>query len=156
MKSLSAGVLALGAAALSVSGCGNKSVASPGPERALAIALDSPELAWGPCPPIFPSGCEIAVLHGDPAAPNADAFLRVAPGYEFPPHSHTSAERMVLVSGEMIVAYQGQAPARLALGDYAYGPAGTPHKASCVSDTPCALFIAFVSAVDAEPFEGEL
>jgi quercetin dioxygenase-like cupin family protein len=144
------------AAAMTVSGCGNKSVAAAQPERALAISAGNPELIWGPCPQIFPSGCEIAVLHGDPAAPNADVYLRVPAGFEIPSHSHTSVERMILVTGELTVVYQGQAAVTLSTGDYAFGPAKAPHKADCVSDTPCTLFIAFESAVDAEPFDGDL
>jgi quercetin dioxygenase-like cupin family protein len=155
MKMLLFAFLAI-AAAITASGCSKKSVAAAQPERALAISASSPELSWGACPPIFPSGCEIAVLHGDPAAPNADVYLRVPADYEFPPHSHTSAERMILVSGKLTVAYQGQAAATLSAGDYAFGPAKAPHKAICVSDTPCTLFIAFELAVDAEPFEGDL
>lgn len=141
---------------LAVAGCGSNGVAAAEPEPALAIAANSPDLAWGPCPPIFPAGCEIAVLHGDPSAANADVFLRVPPGYEIPPHSHSSAERMILVSGALTVTYQGQAPASLSAGDYAYGPAKAPHKAACVGGASCTLFIAFESAVDASPYEGEL
>ena len=125
-------------------------------QQALAIAANDAGLGWGPCPPLFPQGCEIAVLHGDPALANADVFLRVPPGYQIPPHSHTSAERMILVSGELKVTYQGQAEATLRSGDYAYGPAKAPHKAACVGDDACTLFIAFESAVDAAPFEGEI
>lgn len=139
-----------------VAGCGSKSVAAAALEPALAIAMNSPDLVWGPCPPIFPAGCEIAVLRGDPSGPNADVYLRVPPGYEIPPHSHSSPERMILVSGMLNVTYQGQAPASISTGDYAYGPAKAPHKAACVGDTPCTLFIAFESAVDAIPFDGAL
>src|SRR5688572_5775084 len=64
----------------------------------LAISTSDATLKWGPCPPIFTvPGCEIAVLHGDPAKPNADLFLRIPGGYAIPPHRHTSAERMILV-----------------------------------------------------------
>ena len=100
--------------------------------------------------------CEIAVLHGDPAKPNADVFLKVPAKYEIPPHSHTSAERMVLVSGELEVTYRGQTPSMLKPGMYAYGPAGAPHKASCTSAEACVLFIAFEAPVDAHAFDGAL
>jgi quercetin dioxygenase-like cupin family protein len=130
--------------------------AAPTAEQALAVAASDSALKWGPCPPIFPSGCEIAVLHGDPAKPNADVFLRVPGGYVIPPHSHTSAERMILVTGELQVTYKGQAPATLTVGSYAFGPAKMAHKASCLSSDPCTLFIAFESAVDAHPFDGAL
>src|SRR5699024_4777919 len=66
-----------------------------------------------------------------------------------PNHWHHSAERMVLVSGKMEVQYKGQEPAVISAGDYAYGPPEKPHTASCVSDEPCVLFIAWTKPVDA-------
>lgn len=124
--------------------------------KALAISAADPSLAWGPCPPIFPAGCEIAVLHGDPAKPNADVFLRVPAQYAIPPHTHTSAERMVLVTGQLKVTYKGEPSATLDAGYYAYGPPGKPHQAECLSSDPCILFIAFEGAVDAQAHEGGL
>ncbi len=113
-------------------------------------------LQWGPCPAIFPAGCQIAVLNGDPSKPNADVFLRVPGGYAIPAHSHTSAERMVLVEGQLTVTYKGAAAAVLIPGAYAYGPAGMPHEAKCAGSKPCTLFIAFEGPVDASPFTGSL
>ncbi len=121
---------------------------TPKPETPVTRAADG-GLQWGPCPAIFPSGCEIAVLHGDPAKPNADVFLKVAGGKALPAHTHASAERMVLVSGELDVKYQGAAKTTLTPGEYAYGPAKLPHEATCRSSTPCVLFIAFEGPVDA-------
>lgn len=116
----------------------------------------SAALQWGPCPPIFPKGCEIAVLNGDPAKPNADVFLRVPGGYNIPAHSHTSAERMVLVEGRLAVKYKGAKTSVLTPGVYAYGPAGLPHDARCEGTRACTLFIAFEGPVDATPFTGTL
>jgi quercetin dioxygenase-like cupin family protein len=117
----------------------------------LAISATDPNLSWGPCPPIFKGSCQIAVLHGDPARPNADVFLKIGGGTELIPHLHTSAERMILVSGRLRVQYKGAKPAVLAVGDYAYGPAGLPHRGICISKQSCTLFIAFEGPVDAEP-----
>lgn len=125
--------------------------ADPGADSPLVLRSTDASLAWGPCPPVFPGACEIAVVHGDPARPNADVMLRVAPGYELPRHRHTSAERMVLLDGELRVKYDGAEVATLTPATYAYGPAGLPHEAECVSKTPCTLFIAFEGPVDAEP-----
>ena len=122
----------------------------------LAIRAGDPALQWGACPPIFPEGCQIAVLHGDPAKPNADVFLRVRGGQALPAHTHTSAERMVLVSGQLRVKYKGAAAATLTPGMYAYGPAGRPHEASCAAGEPCTLFIAFEGPVDANAYQGSL
>ena len=122
----------------------------------LAKAAADPGLQWGPCPEGMPTGCGIAVLHGDPAKPNADIFLRVPGGSAIPPHSHSSAERMILVAGELEAKYQGAPAATLRSGNYAYGPAKLPHRAQCRSSEPCILFIAFEGPVDVLPFEGEL
>lgn len=113
-------------------------------------------LQWGPCPPIFPAGCQIAVLNGDPAKPNADVFLRVPGGYTIPPHHHTSPERIVLVEGQLTVGYRGYPAEDLISGEYAYGPAGLPHVATCKGAGPCTLFIAFEGPVDAIAFTGSL
>jgi quercetin dioxygenase-like cupin family protein len=124
---------------------------APPSEPALSRNTGDAGLTWGPCPDFLPAGCAIAVLHGDPSRPNADVFFRVPARAEIPLHSHTSAERMVLVAGELEVAYEGQSPVRLSPGAYAYGPPGRPHSGRCLSDVPCILFIAFESAVDAMP-----
>lgn len=121
--------------------------------KALAWSLDDPQLEWGPCPEFLPEGCTIAVLHGNPAEPNADIFFKVPGGAEIPRHQHTSAERMVLISGELEVTYDGQEPVTLRVGNYAYGPAGLPHHGRCVSSEPCVLMIAFEAPVDAIPVE---
>lgn len=130
--------------------------AQPAGELPLAKSAADPALQWGACPPIFPAGCQIAVLHGDPSQPNADIFLRVPGGYVIPPHRHGSAERMILVSGRLRVKYQGAAESLLEPGHYAYGPAGRPHRATCEGAAACTLFIAFEGPVDAEAVEGSI
>ncbi|HET9427270.1 MAG TPA: cupin domain-containing protein [Allosphingosinicella sp.] len=122
---------------------------APAAEPPLAIAPDDASIQWGACPPIFPGDCRIAVLHGDPARPNADVLLRVGGGYVLPPHRHSSAERMILLSGRLEVRYAGAPQATLGTGHYAYGPAGLAHSGRCVSTEPCTLFIAFEGPVDA-------
>ena len=120
-------------------------------ELAVARRVSDAHLQWGPCPAFFPAGCQIATLHGDPTKPNADVFFRVLARYDLPAHWHTSPERMVLVSGELHVTYDGQEPAVLKPGMYAYGPAKAVHRGRCVSEEPCVLFIAFEGPVDATP-----
>ena len=122
-------------------------------EQALTRTAGDAKLAWGPCPPFLPKGCAIAVLHGDPAKDNVDVFFKVPGKSTIPLHWHTSAERMVLVAGELHVTYDGQKKAVLKPGTYAYGPAKRPHKGYCASSRPCILFIAFESPLDAVPVE---
>lgn len=118
-------------------------------ELPLTSAADDDALKWSACPDFMPRGCAIAVLHGDPAKDNADVFFRVPAGAVIPRHWHTSAERMVLVAGELTVTYDGHPAVTLISGRYAYGPAKLPHHAVCGSSGPCVLFIAFESPIDA-------
>jgi quercetin dioxygenase-like cupin family protein len=127
---------------------------APVTEPALAKSAGAAGLQWGGCPEFLPAGCAIAVLHGDPSKPNVDVFFKVPGKSEIALHTHTSAERMVLVAGELEVTYEGQAAARLTPGSYAYGPAGRAHRATCVSDAACILFIAFEAPLDAMPSGG--
>ncbi len=116
---------------------------------AVVRTANDPQLQWGPCPTFMPEGCEIAVLHGDPSMSNADVFFKVPANTDIPDHWHHSAERMVLISGEMLVSYKGEATQTLTAGTYAYGPPEKPHTARCADAGPCILFIAFEGPVDA-------
>ena len=118
-------------------------------EQALHHRVADATLAWSPCPAFMPKGCELAVLHGNPAQPNADIFFRIPAKAEIPKHWHSSAERMILVEGMLQVNYTGQAPVTLRPGSYAYGPPKAPHSAVCRSASPCVLFIAFEGPIDA-------
>ena len=118
-------------------------------EQALSYKHDDKRLQWGPCPAFIGKGCEIAVLHGDPAKSNLDIFFKVPGDFAIPHHWHTSAERMTLVSGNMKVTYDNQSSEMLETGMYAYGPSKRPHTAYCEKGDPCILFIAFEEPLDA-------
>lgn len=130
------------------------SVQTASADPVVVWATDSPMLQWGACPEPLPAGCQLAVLHGNPAQPNSDVLLRIPAGSVIPPHTHSSAERMMLVSGQLDVRYLGAQPARLLPGTYTYGPARRPHMATCMAAEPCVLFIAFEGPVDVMPYEG--
>ena len=127
---------------------------APVPEQALARSAGDAQLAWDICPPFLPEGCEMAVLHGDPAEDNLDVFFKLPAKSTIPLHWHNSPERMVLVAGRLELTYHNQKTAVLEPGTYAYGPAQRPHKGYCASVVPCVLFIAFESPLDASCLPG--
>lgn len=118
-------------------------------DSAFSRSFSDEDISWGPCPPFFPAGCELAALQGDPSEANSDIYFKIPGGYRLPAHWHTSAERMVLVSGELDVTYTGQETTHLKTGMYAYGPAKAVHDGQCVSSEVCILSIAFEEPVDA-------
>jgi quercetin dioxygenase-like cupin family protein len=123
--------------------------------EAFAWSADDPAVPWSPCFAWMPEGCALAVIQGDPEAPNADVFFKLPPDSRVPMHWHTSVERMVLLSGELRVNYQGQAPVIMDPFTYAYGPAGLPHDTRCGDRGECILFIAFEDIVDAIDVRGD-
>ena len=46
-------------------------------EQAVTCDEQDPQLQWGRCRGFMPAGYVLAVLHGDPAKPKADVFLRI-------------------------------------------------------------------------------
>jgi len=120
-------------------------------EKAFILNADDEGLEWGACPEFIPGDCSIAILQGDPSEPNADLFFKLQGNTKVPKHIHSAAERMVLISGEFHVNYEGQDPVVMTAGTYSYGPPGIPHTASCESDEPCVLFVVFEEPVDAIP-----
>lgn len=127
-----------------------------GADKPMSKNFKDKDLKWGACPEIFPKGCEIGVLHEGPQKKQTDVYLRVPGNYVIPPHSHTSAEHMTLVSGNLDVKYKGENVLNLKQGSFAYGPARHPHEAKCVSSEPCVLFISFDEPIDAISYKGEL
>lgn len=118
-------------------------------DKAFIRAHDSNAIEWGSCPAFMPESCGLAILQGDPSEKNTDVLFRLHSGTTAPHHWHTSAERMVLLTGEMMVDYDGQKPVVIEAGNYAYGPPKLPHKATCESKEDCVLYISFDAPVDA-------
>jgi hypothetical protein len=119
-------------------------------EMSIAKTIHDSDIVWNPAPDFFP-GCSFTILHGDISGPNLDLFFRVEPNTEIIYHTHNSAERMILVAGELEVQYEGEKPQILKAGTYAYGPANKPHRAKCLDSGQCVLFIALVDPFNAEP-----
>ena len=119
-------------------------------EMSITKTINDSDIVWNPAPEFFP-GCSFTILHGDISEPNLDLFFRIEPNTEIINHTHNSAERMVLISGELEVQYEGEKPQILKAGTYAYGPANKPHRAKCLNSGQCVLFIALVDPFNAEP-----
>lgn len=119
-------------------------------ENSYATIIYNQDLTWLQAPSFFP-GCSFTILHGELDKPNLDFFFRIEPNTEVVNHTHISSERMILMSGDLEVQYEGEQPVVLKAGSYAYGPAEKPHRAKCLDNGPCILFVAMVEPFDAVP-----
>jgi len=62
------------------------------------IAADA--IQWGSAPPVIPKGAQMAVLAGDPGKSGPFAIrLKMPAGYKVPPHQHSNAEAVTVISG---------------------------------------------------------
>lgn len=70
----------------------------------LVQAQNAPALKWGPAPPVFPRGAQMAVVRGDPS--KAEMFtidLSMPAGYRIPPHFHPTDEHVQVKKGTFMV-----------------------------------------------------
>src|SRR5262252_5102208 len=94
------------------------------------VTTEFKEAAWGPAPPMLPSGAQIAVLAGDPTKSTAYAVrLKFPANYAIPAHSHPTDENVVVVSGAVTwgmgdkLTKTGASNKTLSVGGFASMPA---------------------------------
>src|SRR4051812_24385991 len=64
-------------------------------------AVRADQLQWEPTRPIVPKGAQMAVLSGDPIKTGPFTMrLKLPAGYKIPAHTHRTAERVTVISGE--------------------------------------------------------
>lgn len=61
-------------------------------------------LHWGPAPPVFPKGAQMAVVSGDPGKAGEFVIqLSMPAGYKIPPHFHPTDETVEVKKGTFLV-----------------------------------------------------
>ena len=70
-------------------------------DRMPGHAMRPDQLQWGPAPSVLPKGAQFAVLAGDPGKAGPFTIrLKASAGYKIPAHSHPTAERVTVISGD--------------------------------------------------------
>ena len=117
--------------------CGWASTA--GAEGAKApIVWPAGDIKWMENPAM--KGAKIAVLWGDPKAGAYGALKTIAAGSTLALHTHTSDQRVIDLSGTIVLTIEGAAPKELASGSYAFIPGGVKHTAECKAGSDCKYF----------------
>ena len=64
------------------------------------VVINPGSIKWGDAPPSLPKGAKLAVLYGDPSKAGPFCIRLMAPaGYKIPPHWHSQAEALTVISG---------------------------------------------------------
>jgi len=71
-----------------------------GADSVTALAPDESAVKWVECAG-WPKGCEAALVAGDYEKGASAWFCRAPKGYMFPRHSHTAAERIIVLRGRL-------------------------------------------------------
>ena len=81
-------------------------VEAPFPPDQMQLVSRADEIAWGPCPPTVPAGCEMAVLEGDPKREMLFTVrFRISGEFELKPHWHPRNERVTILEGKVGVGF---------------------------------------------------
>lgn len=94
-----------------------------------------PGVQWGPAPPIFPPGAQMAVLQGNPSTSELFTVrLRLPNGYKIPPHTHPTDEHVTVIRGNLRVGmgktFDQKGMTTLGPGGFVTAPANHPHYVS--------------------------
>jgi quercetin dioxygenase-like cupin family protein len=82
-------------------------------------------------------GVKSVLLWGDPQTGEHGMLRKFPAGFAPPLHTHPSVERLVVISGTVLVNYAGSTEKRLGPGSYSEIPANTAHSAKCASGAEC-------------------
>ena len=96
--------------------------------------VNSQDLKWGPAPPIFAKGAQMAVLSGDPSKSGEFVIrLKVPGGYHVAAHHHPTDEYVTVIDGDFSLGMGDKLDetkgAALAPGGFAMAPANMNHFA---------------------------
>ena len=98
------------------------------------------QLKWGPAPAGLPPGSLMAVLDGDPGKEGSFTLRAKLPaGYKVPPHWHSIAEHITVLSGALAIGsgdrFDKDAAVKLPAGGYTSMPPKMHHFAYCDDET---------------------
>jgi quercetin dioxygenase-like cupin family protein len=103
-------------------------------------ASKAPDLQWGPSPPVFPAGAQMAVLQGNPGTASLFTVrLRFPNGYKIAPHTHPTDEHVTVIKGTFLVGMGASVDRKSMLtlhsGGFATAPANHAHYAVAEGQT---------------------
>jgi quercetin dioxygenase-like cupin family protein len=132
-------------------------VSSVGAQNKLAgdakpVILSAASAKWVDNPAV--KGAQIAVLTGDPKTGAYSALKKLAAGTSLGKHTHTSMQKVVMVSGTITLEVAGMGPAQdMTPGSFLEIPGGVVHSADCKAGADCIYYEEQPGAADLKPVD---
>ena len=95
----------------------------------------------------LPPGAEYHLIYEDKNTHAIETLARFPSGYALPPHSHTSDETLLIITGKLLVEINGQTTA-LEAGSYAVIPSGTVHALKASGWKGCEMLVSMSGPFD--------
>jgi anti-sigma factor ChrR (cupin superfamily) len=131
-----------------------KAKAHAAPKAGTPVFMAAADLKWADLSPTGAPGVKIADVWGDHTKSGYGAFLKFPAGFLAPLHTHTSAIKIVVISGTYIQTPEGKAEMRMGPGSYVFQPGGSyKHISACDKASECLLFIESTGKFDLKPVE---
>jgi anti-sigma factor ChrR (cupin superfamily) len=129
--------------------------ASKAPQAASQpVFTSAADLKWTDLDPKGAPGVKVASLWGDYAKGAFGAYFKLPAGFAAPLHTHTTAMKVVFISGTYIQAPEGKSEVRLGPGSYMMQPGGNyRHTTSCDKASDCVFFVESSGKFDLKPVE---
>jgi anti-sigma factor ChrR (cupin superfamily) len=118
------------------------------------VFTSAADLKWTDLDPKGAPGVKVAGLWGDYATGAFGAYFKLPAGFAAPLHTHTTAMKVVFISGTYIQAPEGKSEVRLGPGSYMMQPGGNyRHTTSCDKASDCVFFVESSGKFDLKPVE---
>ena len=104
----------------------------------MPVVWSAAEMKWSDNPAI--KGAKIAVLWGDPKTGAYGALKTLPAGATIGMHTHTQDQKVIMLSGTVLLTIEGGAAKEFGSGSYAFIPGGTKHTADCKPGADCMYF----------------
>lgn len=110
------------------------------PAAHAAPMVNASDLKWGPAPPAFDAGAQMAVVDGDPTKPGPFVIRAKFPaGFKVMPHWHPTDESITVISGTLAAGmgekWDDPAMKTFTAGAFARMPKKTAHYVQAKEET---------------------
>lgn len=101
-------------------------------------------------------GVKYVLLWGNPRTGEHGMLRKFPAGFAPPPHTHPSAERVIVLSGTIVVRHSGSAEKKLGSGSYSEIPANMEHSVKCGEESECVFALISPGPFAIRPIAGKV
>ena len=117
-----------------------------------AVVWPAVDIKWSDNPAM--KGAKIAVLWGNPKTGAYGALKTIPGGGSLPLHTHSHDQKVISISGTILLSIEAGPAKDLTSGSYAFIPGGLKHSAECKAEADCTYFEEQAGASDIKLVEG--